>query len=139
VTWYKGDTGTAVCVFGSRSGVPRDVVRRIVDDLGDVTIVLGGAAGVDQDALERALELRRSVIVVPAQWTVYDRTAGPIRNETMARVADRGVGLRRPGVSRGTDNMATQLRRLRKPVELRLATVSDSRCRVCEKKGRRRG
>ena|SRR5271155_5235728 len=77
-------------------------------------IVSGTARGVDRlgerYAQARSIPVKR----IPAQWDEYGRRAGHMRNALMAEYADAAV-LVWDGVSSGTANMATQMKRLGKP------------------------
>jgi len=119
-----------VVIFGSRfnrRGIPPETVRkarrmtyRAVAELPEGTIVVNGMApnGVDFWAENAAVEMGYDVERYFADWDTHGKAAGSIRNGVMAKVADRGVGIW-DGRSRGTNNMAEQLKRLGKPVEVR--------------------
>jgi hypothetical protein len=52
-------------------------------DKNEVTVIHGGARGVDSLAGEAARELGLKVEVHPADWELYGKAAGPIRNRKM--------------------------------------------------------
>lgn len=72
--------------------------------LTNITIVSGGAKGVDALGERFAAEHNLPVIVKPAEWDLYGRAAGPIRNIEMARISDALVAFW-DGKSKGTKNM----------------------------------
>ncbi len=85
-------------------------------------IVSGTAPGVDrlgeQWARSRAIPVKR----IPAQWDEYGRSAGHIRNAIMAEYAD-GAVIVWDGESRGTVNMANQMRQRNKPLYIYVVEV----------------
>lgn len=81
----------------------------------DVTeVVCGMARGAD--TLGRLWAEQRGIPVdkYPAQWSEYGRAAGPIRNRTMAEVADALIVFIWDG-SRGSQNMLDQMESRKKP------------------------
>lgn len=118
----------ACLVFGSRRGVPTEVVREFIFSLPQDTVIIVGTTpmdfdlergegvyyGVDYDAMCAALERRMSVVVIPAHFDVYSRPAGPIRNGWMLRALKagpgNGQGFRASGKSNGTDDMFKKIR-----------------------------
>lgn len=65
-------------------------------------VVSGGAKGADSCGERWARENDIPIKMFPADWKKYDKAAGPIRNEQMARYADAVILF--PGGS-GTKNM----------------------------------
>lgn len=65
-------------------------------------IVSGGATGADAFGEWAAFNLGLKIEKYPAEWNNYGKAAGPMRNETMAKVAD--VCILFPG-GKGTDDM----------------------------------
>jgi hypothetical protein len=62
-----------------------------LNDLPEGTIIVsGGARGADTLAQQVALNLGFEVVVYPAQWDKFGRSAGPIRNRQMA---DSGIDM----------------------------------------------
>ena len=49
----------------------------------DVTIIHGNARGADRIAAKAGIDLGLSIKSFPAQWKIYGRGAGPIRNQQM--------------------------------------------------------
>lgn len=90
--------------FGDYDRLAADLDHLLARRLPAVEIVSGGASGADalgeRYAAERGLALR----VVPAQWARYGKSAGPIRNQTMAMYGHALVAYW-DGVSPGTAHM----------------------------------
>ena len=106
---------TRVIIAGSRSFADEDFVHNTISDLTwwipdtEMEIVSGGCRGVDQFAENYAEQWDILSKVFPAEWDKYGLSAGPIRNEQMAKYAseaDNGMLIAFPvGESRGTRNM----------------------------------
>ena len=83
----------------------QDVQKAIEDSEFDISVVISGAArGADKLGEEWAARNNISIERYPANWDKYGRSAGPIRNGEMAKVADALIALW-DGQSRGTKNM----------------------------------
>lgn len=97
-----------VAIVGSRSIRDRAVVEQAIRESGfELTTVLsGGAPGVDTIAEELAKEQGLPFELFPAQWEVYGRTAGFIRNEAMVSAAEAVIA-----VTRSTPGTADAIRR----------------------------
>lgn len=78
-------------------------------------VISGGAWGVDSLGERWAAENNVPVKLVPAMWSEYGKSAGPIRNAAMARMADALVCIFSPGSS-GSLNMMKCMTELKKPV-----------------------
>lgn len=96
-------------VAGSRSITDYDTVKTAIDNLvkqGTVVtaIIEGTATGVDQLASQYALEHGIENIRVPAEWKLYHKGAGAVRNRKMAEMGDALLALW-DGSSYGTKNM----------------------------------
>lgn len=73
-----------VLVCGDRNWVDASIIRKRLSELDkDVLIIVGGARGADSLAFKEALGLGLEVEVVYAEWHIYGRAAGPIRNLVM--------------------------------------------------------
>lgn len=109
-----------IIVAGSRDykdyGQLADVLDRLMTklqeqsiDKSDVEIVSGGCRGADELGERYAKESCIRCSIFPADWSKYGRSAGPIRNDTMAKYAvkaDKGYLVAFPiGESRGTRSM----------------------------------
>ena len=92
--------------FNDYSVVEKEVMNFIGKYIGklEIEIISGGAKGVDTLGERFAKEHNLSLKVVPADWKTYGRSAGPRRNEKMARMAGTLIAFW-DGKSRGTKNM----------------------------------
>jgi hypothetical protein len=70
----------------------------------ELEVVSGGARGADSLGERWAKENHVPCIVFPAEWNVYGKRAGPIRNEQMGEYADSLLAFW-DGKSRGTGHM----------------------------------
>ncbi len=95
-----------VIVAGSRNFHNFELLRQVLDSLGwEITeIVSGGAKGADKLGELYARLCKIDLQIFTADWDEYDKAAGPIRNEQMAKYADAAV-IFWDGKSRGTENM----------------------------------
>ena len=108
---------TRIIIAGSRKFNDYPMMLKVLDELGvhlmntidPVEIVSGHAPGADTLGERFANAYGYKLKIFPADWATYGRSAGPIRNEQMARyaaAADRGLLVAFPvGESRGTRNM----------------------------------
>ena len=74
----------------------------------DTVIVSGGCQGADSLGERYAGEHGLQVVRFPAEWVVYGKAAGPIRNRKMVKYASEETGILVAfwdGESRGTANM----------------------------------
>lgn len=82
-----------ILVCGSRNWVDSDriekVLSSIIRDYGpsNVTVAHGAARGADSIAAEIAEKFGCLVRAFPAEWHLYNRAAGPIRNRQMLHYA----------------------------------------------------
>jgi len=73
-----------VLVTGDRNWSNRTIIRHALLDLPDKSIIVHGAArGADSIAGEIAEKWDIKVLSYPAQWEVYGKAAGSIRNRQM--------------------------------------------------------
>jgi hypothetical protein len=76
-----------VCVSGDRRATYdgwHKVIERAFDRIGDIdTVVHGGCSGIDMICDKIARQRGYNVVVYRAEWNVYGRAAGPIRNKLM--------------------------------------------------------
>lgn len=98
-----------VIITGDRSWNCLKLASHIVQRLlashgGSLVIVHGGASGVDQSFEDACKELGVQTEVHPANWTLYGKSAGPIRNQKMVALgADHVIAVHRNlDKSRGT-------------------------------------
>lgn len=67
-------------------------------------LIAGGARGADQLAFEWALERGVFFVIFPADWDLYGRRAGPVRNQRMRDEGQPDAGIAFPGGT-GTEHM----------------------------------
>lgn len=93
-------------IAGSRTGFTYKDVCDILDkvDWEITTVISGCARGVDTYGVDYAELWEIPVERYPANWELYGRSAGYLRNEEMAKVADAAVILW-DGTSKGTKHM----------------------------------
>ena len=101
-----------IIVAGSRTFNDYDLLESTLSDYlkenNNVTIISGAAKGADQLGERFARKYRYNLKYFPAQWDMYGKSAGPIRNRKMAEYAaeERGVLFAFwDGKSRGTKSM----------------------------------
>ena len=70
----------------------------------EIVIISGGANGADSIGERYAMENGFKVEIFPAEWDKYGKSAGPIRNEKMAKASDFAICFW-DGKSRGTASM----------------------------------
>lgn len=80
-----------------------------------VEIVSGAASGVDTAGELWASEYNVKVKKFPANWDLYGKSAGPLRNQAMAKYAD-ALLLIWDGESRGSASMKREMEKLKKPI-----------------------
>ena len=93
-----------ILVCGGRSYSNRNVVTYWLEVLHPTVIVNGGANGADALARQWADQNDVTCLTYPAEWDVYGRKAGPIRNLEMLIEENPDLVLAFPG-SDGTANM----------------------------------
>lgn len=102
------DEAVSVIVTGGRDYADRDYVFATMDAVKkkypNLTLYHGGCTGADTLAHEWALSREVMIIVMPAEWKKYGRSAGPKRNETMLWKSLAKQVIAFPG-GRGTENM----------------------------------
>jgi hypothetical protein len=96
-----------VAIVGSRGFTDTMLVQRCVRRLlalhDNLRIVSGGARGADRQAELAAAELDVPIVIHPAEWDRFGRSAGFRRNETIVNDADMLVAFFADGPrSRGT-------------------------------------
>lgn len=72
-------------VCGSRYWIPLNPVKRELKRLRPTVVIHGGANGADYLAGEAAKQLGIPVEMYRAEWDLYGRSAGPIRNRKMLK------------------------------------------------------
>ena len=108
-----------VVIAGSRDFNNYNLVEETIEklELEIDEIVYGGAAGADYMGLLWARNHKVRVKTFLAEWSVYGRAAGPIRNRKMANYGDYLLAFW-DGQSRGTKNMIEEMKRLGKHGEV---------------------
>jgi hypothetical protein len=106
-------------VAGSREGFCYDDVHNVLDELPDyiTEVVSGTARGVDSFGERWAYNRAIPVKKFPANWELYGKRAGFLRNEEMAKYADKLIAFW-DGSSKGTLHMIQTMGRLGKPVKV---------------------
>ncbi len=105
-----------VIVAGGRDFQDYELLKTSLDQQLDfnmeIEIISGHASGADALGEKYARERNLALIVMPAQWKQYGRSAGPIRNRRMLEYALELDNSRLiafwDGKSKGTKNMITQ-------------------------------
>lgn len=107
-----------VAIVGSRGYPDEDDVFSYVHELpSDTVVVSGGAEGPDTWAEKAAKRRGMLVVVYRADWSLYGKAAGPIRNAEIVANCDRVVAFW-DGHSRGTKSTIGIANRQGKPVEV---------------------
>lgn len=108
-----------VVIAGSRDFNNYQLVEDTIEKLGlEIDeVVYGGAAGADHLGLLWARNHQVKVKTFLAEWTLYGRAAGPIRNRKMANYGDYLLAFW-DGKSKGTKNMIEEMKRLGKHGEV---------------------
>lgn len=113
-----------VLVCGDRNWTDRDKIRNLLITFPKDTIIIEGEAkGADTIARDVAISLGLSVLPFPADWNLYGRAAGPIRNKQMLTEGQPDqVHAFHSDItsSRGTRNMVNQARAKGIPVEIHI-------------------
>ena len=99
--------------FNDYSVMEKEVMDFIGKYIGkiEIEIISGGATGADALGERFAKEHGLPLKVVHADWKKYGRSAGPRRNEQMARMAGTLIAFW-DGKSRGTKNMIDTAKKL---------------------------
>lgn len=114
-----------IIVAGSRTFNDYDLLESTLSDYlkenNNITIISGAAKGADQLGERFARKYRYNLKYFPAQWDMYGKSAGPIRNRKMAEYAaeERGVLFAFwDGKSRGTKSMIDLAKKYRLEVHV---------------------
>lgn len=93
-----------VGIVGSREYPDLEEVREFIGSLPpSVTIVSGGARGVDTAARSAAREFKLKYKEWPAEWNLYGRQAGFMRNAQIVKDSDIVIAFW-DGISKGTQH-----------------------------------
>ena len=103
-----------IIVAGSRTFKDYKLLSDTLDNIENITeIVSGCAKGADLLGEQYALERHIPIKKFPAQWDIYGKQAGFIRNMEMCDYADYLIAFW-DGKSRGTNQMINYMRRIGK-------------------------
>ncbi len=98
-------------VCGSRDWTNRESIRKEIVKLNPSVVIEGEQRGADIIARDIARELGIEVMPFHAEWTIYGRRAGPIRNQKMLDEAHPNLVLAFPlPSSKGTWDMIRRAR-----------------------------
>ena len=102
-----------------------DIVNQaVIDSKFDITeVVSGKATGIDAFGEIYAKQNGIPIKEFPAQWDLYPKAAGPIRNREMAEYCDAAIVVCN-GFTSGSSNMIKEMERLKKPVFVRNVRLS---------------
>lgn len=108
-----------VAIVGSRDYPDLDEVRRYVREqlADDDVVVSGGARGVDRAAESEARRRGLQVLIFPAEWDKYGKSAGMRRNAQLVDTCEMLIAWW-DGTSRGTANSVDRALRAGKPVRV---------------------
>lgn len=103
-----------VLVCGGRHYENWDRVVQVLDGLSrggpPIHVIQGGAAGADSMARVWAANRGHTYDTYPADWAVYGKAAGPVRNQEMLEKGCPDLTVAFPG-NRGTTDMVERARR----------------------------
>jgi hypothetical protein len=102
-----------ILVCGDRNWMDYDLVRRTLDEYPVDEVVEGEARGADRCGRTAALVKGIRLVAMPAEWQLYGRAAGPIRNKAMLGTHPDLVLAFHDNIatSKGTANMLAQAQR----------------------------
>ncbi len=117
-----------VAIVGSRSfaGLPQiiDYIDVELKSESDLSIISGGAAGVDTVARDYAVKRNINFIELKADWRLYGRAAGPIRNKLIVDMADKVYAFW-DGQSKGTLHVIEYAKKIGKPCQILVFLEND--------------
>ena len=110
-----------VIIAGGRDFNRYDLLKhkcdKIFTKVKDLEIVSGGAKGADKLGELYALENNVKVTIFKADWNMYGKSAGGIRNSEMGDYADALIAFW-DGKSPGTKHMIDYMKKLNKPTRI---------------------
>lgn len=104
-------------IAGSRGIVDIKILEKaIINSRMDITEIVSGHCPDSPDILGEIWAEKNKIPIklFPANWELFGRSAGPKRNEEMAKYADQAIILY-DGKSRGTKNMIINMNHEKKP------------------------
>lgn len=114
----KITTKPIVCINGSRSIKELNISSYLSPNY-PAAVVAGGANGVDTIARDWAKSHHIEYIEYPAQWQIYGKAAGVVRNHEMVDFADELISFW-DGKSTGTKEAIDYAKKMDKKVTLHL-------------------
>ena len=103
-----------VIIAGSRSFCDYASLSAVMKDIKNISeVVCGCAPGTDELGKKWANEHNIKVTFFPAEWNIYGKAAGTIRNHKMGDYADYLVAFW-DGKSKGTKDMIDYMKRINK-------------------------
>lgn len=113
-------------VCGSRSWTDLAAIKTQLREIGATEIIHGAANGADALGAMAAFEFGLPVLAFPANWKLYGKRAGIIRNQQMLIEGQPDIVLAFwDGESRGTLDMITRAERANIKVVIRKARLED--------------
>lgn len=113
-----------IAIVGSRGFTDLNQVSAYVRALPPGTIIVsGGAMGVDRAAENAAKRAGMETKIFPANWPLYGKRAGYLRNVDIVTTSDRVVAFW-DGQSKGTLHSIELARKQRKPLEIFTPTAN---------------
>ena len=113
-----------IIVCGYREFFDYDFVKRKLDKIlsekrktHTIVIVSGGCRGADKLGEKYSFENDDELEIYKAEWDVYGKKAGPVRNTKMSEISDACVAFVCKK-SKGTFDMIRKMKRLGKPVRV---------------------
>lgn len=106
-----------LAVIGSRTFDDATLLAQILTPKMPFVLVSGGARGADKLAENFAAQNGLEKLIFPAQWKLYGKGAGYIRNKTIIDHADEVIAFW-DGESRGTLHALDYANDLRKPFQI---------------------
>lgn len=102
-----------ILVCGDRNWDQVTIIRNVLGNYKDVELIHGGCRGADHIAGLIGKELGWKVTKYPAEWTIYGKAAGPMRNQQMIDAQPDLVIAFHPnlGVSKGTKDTVRRARK----------------------------
>lgn len=123
-----------VVIAGSRDINDCNIVEKVINLSGIkeyiTEIVSGHAKGIDSLGEEYAKKYNIPIKIFEANWNKFGKSAGPIRNEEMARYGDFLIAI--TNGSKGTANMITNMKKVNKEVFVYNYSSEDEFCSMLE-------
>lgn len=97
----------------------KEMIKQIedIDDWYSIVIIHGGARGIDSFAHKLAKDICCDRLVYPANWALYGKSAGPLRNKQMLEEGKPNLVIAFPG-GKGTAHMVKIAKEAGVPVTL---------------------